>query len=364
MSASLYAGKYAGIKVQIHWTFWLLFVFIGFMVYSQGGSTAELLWHSLFIIAIFICVVLHEFGHALTARRYGIGTRNITLLPIGGVASLKNIPENPLVEFLIAIAGPVVNVVIALILYAIIPVESYFQMDAETLEAELSTIHSGNFLFYLFLANSALVLFNIIPAFPMDGGRVFRSLLAMRMSRVEATRIATGLGKFIALVFFLFGLFNSIILTIIAVFVWFGAHSENITIRQLDLMQGYTVKDAMITEFSTLSPDSTLQDAIDRIIATTEQDFLVLENSEVSGILFMSDLANAVKQHDKNTPVDRIMETDFVSLQASDELSSAYRKLKRGDKNFFPVIEQNSVVGVLDINNINEFLRFRSAFDY
>lgn len=365
MSASLYAGKYAGIKVQIHWTFWLLFVFIGFMIYSQEGSAADLFWHSLFIVAIFICVVLHEFGHALTARRYGIGTRNITLLPIGGVASLKNIPENPTVEFLIAIAGPAVNIVIALLLYAVIPVDTYMQMDAETLEAELSTIQSGNFLFYLFLANTALVLFNIIPAFPMDGGRVFRSLLAMKMSRVEATRIATGLGKFIALLFFLFGLFNSIILAIIAVFVWFGAHSENITIRQLDLMQGYTVRDAMITEFSTLSPESSLQDAIDRILATTEQDFLVMRNSEVAGILYMSELANAIKKFDKNTPVGNVMETDVVSLQASDELTSAYRKLKRGDKNFFPVLEQGgSLVGVLDINNINEFLRFRSVFDY
>jgi Zn-dependent protease len=255
MSSSLNLGRYAGIKVQVHWTFWLLFLFIAFLVFTQGGTLSNLFWHSLFIICIFICVVLHEFGHALTARKYGIGTRSITLLPIGGVANLKKIPENPKEELMIAIAGPLVNIVIALILSFFVSVDIYTGMDPETLEEELGTITSENFMFYLLIANVALVLFNMIPAFPMDGGRVFRSVLAMRMSRVEATRIASGLGKFMALLFFLYGLFYSIILVVIAVFIWFGAHSENIMIQQMDLMDGYTIRDAMITEYSVLHPD-------------------------------------------------------------------------------------------------------------
>jgi Zn-dependent protease len=364
MSSSLNLGRYAGIKVQVHWTFWLLFLFIAFLVFTQGGDFSNLFWHSLFIICIFICVVLHEFGHALTARKYGIGTRSITLLPIGGVASLNKIPENPIEELMIAIAGPVVNVLIALILLFFVSVDAYAGMDPETLQEELGTITSQNFLFYLLIANTVLVLFNMIPAFPMDGGRVFRSVLSMRMGRVEATRIATGLGKFMALLFFLYGLFYSVILVVIAVFIWFGAHSENIMIQQLDLMEGFSIRDAMITEYSILHPDDPLQKAIERILATTEQDFIIAAEGHIFGILYMADIAESLKSTGKETPIRRVMHTDFVTLHPHDPLHSAYRKLRKDNRNFFPVMENGSLVGVLDLNNINEFLTFRSAFDY
>lgn len=364
MSSSLNLGRFAGIKVQIHWTFWLLFLFIAFLVFTQGGDFTTLFWHSLFIICIFICVVLHEFGHALTARKYGIGTRSITLLPIGGVANLKKIPDNPKEELIIAIAGPAVNAVIALLLIPFVSIDAFAGMDPETLQEELSTITSQNLMFYLLMANIALVLFNMIPAFPMDGGRIFRSVLSMKMGRVEATRIATGLGKFLALLFFLYGLFYSIILVVIAVFVWFGAHSENIMIQQLDLMDGYTIRDAMITQYSTLRPDEPLQKAVERILATTEQDFIVTDDHQIQGIIYMADLAEALKKTGKETPVHRIMDTDFAILHPHEPLHSAYRKLRRDNRNFFPVMENGKLVGVMDLNNINEFLTFRSAFDY
>lgn len=365
MSASLQLGRIAGIKVQIHWTFWLLFLFIGFMVYVNEGTFTDLIWNFLFIAALFLCVVLHEFGHALAAKRYGVGTRNITLLPIGGVANLKDMPENPKEEFIIAIAGPLVNVVIALLLWLIVPIDQFLVEDPEMLEEQLSSINAGNFLFYLFAVNVALVAFNMIPAFPMDGGRVFRAILSTKMSRVRATQTATALGKFLALLFFLFGLFSNIILAIIAVFIYFGAHSENIVIQQISLLQGNDIKDAMITDFTTLKPDDTLQTAIDRILASTEQDFIVEEeNGNVAGILFMSDLAPALRERGKETPVSEVMEKNIVTLNADAPLPSAYRELKRGSKNFFPVVEDGKLVGVLDMNNINEFLTFRAAHDY
>jgi Zn-dependent protease len=364
MSASLNLGRYAGIKVQIHWTFWLLFLFIGFMVFTGDGTLTDLFWNFLFIFALFFCVVLHEYGHALAARRYGIGTRSITLLPIGGVASLKDMPEDPKQEFVIAIAGPLVNVVIALLLYLIVPVEDFLIDDPEQLEEQLAGISASNFLFYLFVVNVVLVLFNMLPAFPMDGGRVFRALLSTRMSRVQATRAATALGKFMALVFFLLGLFGNIILAIIAVFIYFGAHSENIVIQQISLLEGNDIRDAMITDFTTLSPNDTLQQAVDRILASTEQDFIISENGRPVGILFMADLAQALRERDRTTPVRDVMNTRFVSLEASAPLPSAYRQLRQGDRNFFPVMENGTLVGVLDMNNINEFLTLRAAYDY
>ncbi len=364
MSASLQLGRIAGIKVQIHWTFWLLFLFIGFMVYANDGTLTDLFWNFLFIIALFVCVVMHEFGHALAARRYGVGTRNITLLPIGGVANLKEMPDNPIQEFVIAIAGPLVNVVIALLLYAFVPFDAILVDDPELLEEQLSAVNPDNFIFYLFAINIALVAFNMIPAFPMDGGRVFRALLSLKMGRVKATQVATSLGKLLALVFFLFGLFANIILAVIGVFIYFGAHSENIVIQQISLLEGHDIGDAMITEYTTLHPDDTLQHAIDRILATTEQDFIVEKDGNVVGILFMADLAEALRETGRETRISDIMEREIVTLNARDPLPNAYRQLKRGNKNFFPVVESGQLVGVLDMNNINEFLTFRAAYDY
>jgi len=364
MNSTLKIGKIAGIRVQIHWTFWLLFLFIGFLVFSQEGTFTDLLWYSLFIVGLFFCVVLHEFGHALTAKKYGISTRSITLLPIGGLASLKKIPENPRQELLVAAAGPAVNVVIAIILAIFVPLESFTGMEAEALEEELAMIDGGNFFFYMFTVNIALVLFNLIPAFPMDGGRIFRAALSMKMGRIKATQIASSLGKFLALIFFLYGLFYGIILSIIAVFIWFGAHSENIMMQQIELMRGYKIRDAMITEFSKLNPDDRLESVVDKILATTERDFVVTENGEIAGVLFISDLSRALKESGKETPVREVMYTSVVNLDADDELSTAYRKLNRENRNFFPVLENGEIAGVIDMNNINEFLTFRSAFDY
>ena len=220
------------------------------------------------------------------------------------------------------------------------------------------------FCFTLFSVNVALVLFNLIPAFPMDGGRIFRAALSTRMSRVQATRYASSLGKFMALVFFLLGLFSNIILTVIAVFIYFGAHSENIMIQQISLLQGNDIRDAMLTDFTALGPDDTVQDAVDRILDSTEQDFIISENGQPVGILFMDDIIPVLRNKERDTPIREVMKTEFTSLKAGDPLPSAYRQLKRGDRNFFPVVEDGKLVGVLDMNNINEFLTFRAAYDY
>ncbi|MDZ7694567.1 MAG: site-2 protease family protein [Balneolaceae bacterium] len=170
MKSSLHLGKIAGINLRIHWTFWLLIVWIVLREIFLGNSFMSMAWSTVFIAILFLCVVLHEYGHALTARKFGVHTDKITLLPIGGVAHLEEMPENPRQEFLVAIAGPMVNVVIAFLLFPFIPLETYASMSQEEIQQALSTINGQNFLFYLFSANAILVLFNILPAFPMDGG--------------------------------------------------------------------------------------------------------------------------------------------------------------------------------------------------
>ncbi|MEX0994422.1 MAG: site-2 protease family protein, partial [Balneolaceae bacterium] len=361
MRATLNLGRIAGIKVQIHWTFWLLILFVVYIVFARGGSVDEMFWNAFFILALFVCVVLHEFGHALTARRYGIGTRSITLLPIGGVASLNEMPDDPMAEFMVAIAGPLVNVGIAILLYLIVPIDMFMNQDPETLQEELSAVTGSNFLFYLFFANVALVLFNMLPAFPLDGGRVLRAALSVKMGRVEATRTAATLGKFLAFTFFFFGLFYNLILTLIAVFIYFGAESENVMVMQLNLLKNYSIKDAMITRFTVLHPDHTLDNVVDNILEGTEQDFIVAENNKVLGILRMTDLAEALRQESRQAPVKKVMDTSFKTLAPNDPLTNAYRELISSQKNFFPVLENQQIVGVVDMDNINEFLRFRAS---
>lgn len=364
MSASLEIGRFAGIKVQIHWTFWLLFIFVAFMVYTSGGTTADLIWNLVFVSALFFCVILHEFGHALTARTFGVGTRSITLLPIGGLASLKEIPDNPKQEFYIAIAGPLVNVVIALLLYPFVSFDAFIGQDPDVLQEQLSTVNGSNFLFYLFFVNIALVLFNMLPAFPMDGGRVFRALLSMKLGRVRATNIAASVGKFLAFLFFIYGLFYSVILAVIAVFIYFGAHSENITVQQLGLLEGSTVRDAMITEFSILNVNDPLSAAVDKILATTEQHFVVTEGDEIAGILYMEDLTMALRDRGRDSEIRAVMDRDIRSLKPDEPLANGYKKLQRGSKNFFPVLENGTVIGVVDMNNLNEFLTLKAEYDY
>src|SRR5581483_5320297 len=208
-------GRIAGIDVYVHATFALLLLWVGFVNYAPRQSLADALAGLAFILCLFAVVVLHELGHALTARRYGIKTRDITLLPIGGVARLERMPSDPTQELLVALAGPAVNVVLAGLLFAVLAARGWAVGSVEQLAAELSTF-GGNLLLQLFVANVFLALFNLLPAFPMDGGRVLRALLAMRMDYVKATRIAAGVGQMMAVLFGIVGLLGNPFLLIIA----------------------------------------------------------------------------------------------------------------------------------------------------
>ncbi|MEX2574463.1 MAG: site-2 protease family protein [Balneolaceae bacterium] len=364
MNTSLNLGKIAGIKVQIHWTFWLLILFVIFFSLSGDGTAMDIFWSTGFILVLFACVVLHEFGHALTAKRYGVGTRSITLLPIGGVASLNKMPEDPKAEFMVAIAGPAVNIAIAFLLYLAVPMETFLNQDPGTLENELSTITRQNFLFYLFFANTALVLFNMLPAFPLDGGRMLRALLSVKMGRVQATRTAAMLGKFLALGLFLTGLYYNFILSLIAVFIYFGAESEKVMVTQLKLLEGNVVEDAMITRFTTLTPGDTLDDVVDIILKSPEKDFVVAGDTGVQGIILMSDLARFVREMDGKVQVKHVMDREFKILNPGDTLTVAYREIRKGRGSLFPVLENDKLVGVIDMNNIDEFIKFRAPLDH
>lgn len=204
-------GRFAGIDVRVHATFALLFAWFGLTAWSRTGTLSGVAVGFATIVLLFLCVLLHEYGHALTARRYGIATRDITLLPIGGVAMLERMPEDPRQEIVVALAGPAVNVAIAAVLAGL---------------AALDVRLPGGMVETLLAANLMLAAFNLLPAFPMDGGRVLRALLAMRFERLAATRAAVRIGQVLALGLGVAGFFGSPLLILIGVFVWFGAQAE------------------------------------------------------------------------------------------------------------------------------------------
>ncbi|HKK45212.1 MAG TPA: site-2 protease family protein [Balneolaceae bacterium] len=364
MRGSLIIGKVAGIRVQVHWSFLLLIGWIIFVGLIAGTSTAGTIWNIIFVLVLFVCVVLHELGHALTAKRFNVQTQKITLLPIGGVASLEDMPEDPKQELLITLAGPAVNLLIALLLYIVIPFDFFRGLDQQQIQEFFSEISSRNFLFLLFYANLILAAFNFIPAFPMDGGRILRALLAMRMGRVQATQIAARMGQFVALLFFFFGLFYNPFLALIGVFVFFGAQGENILIQQLSILRGHRVRDAMMTNITILDPEDSLENVVDAILAGTERDFIVSDGHSAVGIVYNSDLMKSLRHRSNGLQVKDIMDKDFDSVRSSDDLAEIYRKVHTGKKSFFPVIENGRLLGAIDLTNINEFMVFKSPISY
>ena len=356
MGRSFLIGRIAGIKILIHWTFLLLLGFIVFSEMRKGSSTAAILATIGFVLALFACVVLHELGHSLMAKRYGIETRKITLLPIGGVASLERIPENPKQELWVALAGPAVNVAIALLLY---PFVSSFGSFSEQGVGNVAT--TQGFLYSLFRVNVVLVLFNAIPAFPMDGGRVLRALLALQLGRIRATNIAAILGQVIAIGFIFFGLFNNPFLVLIGIFVYFGARSENVVVQHQDLLKDYTVRNAMMTNFVTLAPTDTVRDAADKLISGSDQDLIVVDNNQAVGVMTRLLIINSLRENLLNTSVTEVMDRNFDTVQISDRLTEVYANAQRKPNAFYPVLENQQLRGVIDITNINEFLTIRAA---
>lgn len=334
---------------------------LGFIVFTEmrkGSDTTAIVANVGFVLALFLCVMLHELGHSLAAKRYGIATKHITLLPIGGIASLERIPEDPMQELWVALAGPLVNVLIALLLLPFVGLAGSF---FEQTTGDLTT--TQGFLYSLFRVNIILVLFNAIPAFPMDGGRVLRALLAMRLGRIRATAIASALGRIIAIGFVFFGLFTNPFLVLIGIFVYFGAQTENVVVQQLDLLKNYTVRDAMMTNFVTLIPSDTVKDAADKLLSGSDQDLIVIDNNEAIGVMTRMLIIDSLRGSNLTTSVVDVMNRSFDTVQISDRLTDVYVNAQRKPGAFYPVLEKSQFRGVIDLTNINEFVAIRASLN-
>ncbi|MBK7781267.1 MAG: site-2 protease family protein [Ardenticatenia bacterium] len=364
MRWSLKLGRFLGVDVYIHATFLLLLAFVAISAGMDEGQSVPVALG--FVVALFGCVILHEYGHALTARRYGIGTADITLYPIGGVARLERMPEKPGQELVVALAGPAVNLAIAAGLWLLLlllarPAVSLSQMG----------LLEGPLLERLLGVNLSLALFNLLPAFPMDGGRVLRALLSLRMGRERATRMAASLGQSIALLFGLAGLFGQPMLLFIAFFVWIAAGQEAAAVTRRSLLDGITVRQAMLTDFRVLDAEDSLDQAVALILAGSQQDFPVLEGQRlegqpldgqrVVGLLTRDQVIHALSKPEPRPAVGALMHCDLPDLGADLPLEEALGLIQARALLSVPILAEGRLVGLLTMDNVAELLMVRGT---
>lgn len=346
-----------GIDVYAHWGFAALLALITLAHGLAGRGLTGALEGLVFMLVLFACVVAHELGHALAARRYGIGTRDITLLPIGGVARLEKMPSEPRHELVIALAGPAVNVVIAAGLFAWLAVTATFEPLASL------GLTRGPLAERLMAANLFLVVFNLLPAFPMDGGRVLQALLALRTSYVTATRVAARLGRGMAVLFAVVGLFENPLLLLIALFVWFAAGAEQGRVETSAGLAGVGVGRAMVTDFRGLGPGDSLESAARSMLAGSQVSFPVLEQGRLVGLLTRADLLRGLAESGPAATVARVMQKEVPTVEWSSSLELAFERLHEGDGGAVVVTSQGRTLGLVTAESISEYLLLRNALE-
>ncbi len=349
--------RVGGTEIRIHLTFLLLLAWIGIAYFQQGGTSAAVEGVG-FLGAVFACVVLHELGHAAAAGRYGIRTPKITLLPIGGVAELERLPEKPSEEIVVALAGPLVNVVIAAFL--IVALGATVGIDALT---SMEDSHVA-FLARLAAVNIWLVLFNLIPAFPMDGGRVLRALLATRYNRVRATEIAGTIGQFAAFAFGFIGLVaGNVLLIFVAIFVYLAATAETQAMGLEAAARAVNVRDVMISRFESLSAAATLDEAAQALLRTTQHEFPIVDGAgRLRGVLTREGLVSGLQQRGGQTPVIEAMAANIPVIRDHEKLSAALAHLQKREAPAVGVLDARDIlIGYVTVENIGELMMLRGA---
>jgi Zn-dependent protease/CBS domain-containing protein len=357
MDGSFTIGKFSSIEVRVHWTFLLLLAFFAFIGYQASGSLLGALTATLVIVALFICVLLHEFGHSLVAQRLGLKIHSITLLPLGGVSNLESLPEKPSDEVKITVAGPLVNVVLAPIFFGVglllgavprVPGDPFMSIGSV-----------GQFFFYLGYLNVVLAVFNLLPAFPLDGGRILRALLATRLGAVRATDISSIVGQIFAAAFFLIGLLGgNFLLALVAVFIFFGATGEAQMVRQRELTRGLSVSDVMGTRShtETVTPYHTFGQVLDMVIHGYQEDFPVVDESgKLVGMITRDEIMTAAHSPERYSSVRELMKTNVPTISSQADLfEEGLPILQQSGLRALPVTENGELVGMLTIEDVGQ----------
>ncbi len=356
MSWSFTIGRIAGTQIKVHLTFLLLIAFWALLGYERAGAEGAL-DATLKLLALFGCVLLHEFGHILMAGRFGVRTPDVLLLPIGGVARLERIPREPRQELLIALAGPAVTLAIAVLIYLLSSMTgtspTFGPID---LESDLLTFLLGT--------NVFLLVFNLIPAFPMDGGRVLRAILASRMGLVRGTRVAAGLGQVLAVAGGFYALTSGqLVLGLIALFVFLGAGAEASAVETRAAGEGLRVGQMMVTNFRTVPIYATLSDAVELLLSGEQREFPVVDNlGRTEGILTRDNLIRGLSQRGPGSSVAEAMTAGAPTVTPTLGFDEALERLRSSGLPAIPVVDATgALVGLLTLDNITDLLLVRRA---
>jgi Zn-dependent protease len=345
----------AGIAISVHATFVLLVAWFAVAFWVEVGNPARVASGVALLLLLFGCVLLHELGHALTAKRFGIATRDITLLPIGGIARLERIPDDPKQSLWITLAGPAVNIAIAAALFVALRVTGAWQ------PITIVSLTQGPFFERLMLVNISLVIFNMLPAFPMDGGRALRALLATRLDDRKATRIAARLGQGMAALFALVGWLANPLLILIALFVWTGAVQEAAMADLRAALRGVPVARVMRTAFRSLAPDDPLSTAIDLVQHGGQHDFPVTQDGHLVGLLARRDLLHGLRAGGPQSRVADAMERDLRIVDPNDMVDTALGDLDARQLSSAAVVQEGRLIGLLTAEAVAEFLNLQAA---
>ena len=378
MRGSFKIFTWLGIPVFLHWTFGLIFLYILWHSQAESLGVTETIWMTVLFMSLFVCVLLHEYGHAIAARRYGVKTRDIVLMPIGGVARLERMPEKPFQEFVVAIAGPLVNVAIAIVLFVGISFTAEEGSFGEMLLVAVQTPNIGqelatesgylmapvmHFFIYLAFTNVILVIFNMLPAFPMDGGRVFRALLSMWLGRPKATKIAAGLGQIIAILLVGTGIWNSdVMLSVLGIFVIYAARAENDNVQTEDLLSRFKARDVLRPHFTHMRSNDWMLSAIETLRHGLERHFLVFDvNDRLVGMIEEEDIVRAMRKPDVTTEISQYMQGAEV-VQLEDSLVKISGLIRQRGFGILGVTDETgALIGVIDEAGLAYFVRMEES---
>lgn len=356
MGWTITLGRVAGTEIKVHLTFFILVAFWGMAGYQQAGAPGAVA-ACLMLFALFACVLLHEFGHILMAKRFGVRTPDVILLPIGGVARLERIPDEPRQELLIALAGPAVTLAIVLLLYALLALggdaPSFGPLDPD-----------GPFLQMLMRVNFFLLVFNLFPAFPMDGGRVLRAILASRMGLAAGTRIAARFGQASAVVAGLYALSTGQpLLALVSLFVFLGAGAEAAAVETRVAGEGLNASQMMVTHFRTIPVHATLAQAVELLLSGEQREFPVVDNSgRVEGLLTRDHIIKGISQRGPSSTVGEAMATQVPVISPQLGFQEALERLRSSGLPALPVVDDTGrLVGLLTLDNITDLLLVRRA---
>jgi Zn-dependent protease/predicted transcriptional regulator len=356
MGWSFRIARIDGIDIKVHISFFLILILGAVEWGGLTGTVDGALFGVVLMILLFTCVTLHELGHSIVAKLFGIPVREIILFPLGGVSNITKNPDKPLHDLLISIAGPLVNVLIALILAVVLGrVGVVSLLDGQGMVQELQTPSLQGMLLWLLAANATLVIFNLIPAFPLDGGRAFRAILAMFLGYRRATRIASLVGQLLAIVMGIYALISgNFVLALIAVIIFFGANQETATAESKTVLKTLRVGDAYNKNALTLAIGDKVNKVVDYLLTSYQPDFAVLQGSNLLGIVTRNDVLRAMASSPTDLFVTEIMQRNVVKVDASMTLQEVGERMQAQSARVAAVYNGTMYLGLVGLEDISE----------